>query len=208
MCHDARAQRDAEACIEWRVARAMKSPTGDKLETNMHNEPIDLVGFDYSLGDRRAEQALLPLTQERKIGVKASSRSNEAGPSTASAPRPHPRSVTASILRATTAGENVVWQAQAIDLRGVTAAMLSFESWRSGARARVVVEVSRDGATRVAMQVVPPFDQWTTIEIDLRAFAGAVSRCASCSRPARGWTLTESGLWRMRHVRLVREPGR
>ena len=45
------------------VAPGMKSPTGDKLETIMHNEPIDFVGFDYSVGDRRAEQTLLPLAK-------------------------------------------------------------------------------------------------------------------------------------------------
>ena len=49
----------------------MQSPTGDKLESIMRNEPIDFVGFDYSVGDRRAEQTLLPLAQERKIGVMA-----------------------------------------------------------------------------------------------------------------------------------------
>jgi aryl-alcohol dehydrogenase-like predicted oxidoreductase len=49
----------------------MKDPVGDKLESLMRNEPIDFVGFDYSVGDRRAEQMLLPLAQERKIGVLA-----------------------------------------------------------------------------------------------------------------------------------------
>ena len=48
-----------------------KSPTGDKLESTMRNEAIDFVGFDYSVGDRRAEQTLLPLAQERKIAVMA-----------------------------------------------------------------------------------------------------------------------------------------
>ncbi len=52
----------------------MKAPPGggiDKLESIMRNEEIDFVGFDYSVGDRRAEQTLLPLAQERKIGVLA-----------------------------------------------------------------------------------------------------------------------------------------
>ena len=49
----------------------MKSPTGDTLETIMRTEPIDFVGFDYSVTDRRAEGTLLPLAQERKIGVMA-----------------------------------------------------------------------------------------------------------------------------------------
>ncbi len=46
-------------------------PVGAKLESIMRNEPIDFVGFDYSVGDRRSEQTLLPLAQERKIGVLA-----------------------------------------------------------------------------------------------------------------------------------------
>jgi aryl-alcohol dehydrogenase-like predicted oxidoreductase len=49
----------------------MKVPVVPNLETIMRNEAIDFVGFDYSAGDRRAEQTLLPLAQERKIGVLA-----------------------------------------------------------------------------------------------------------------------------------------
>ena len=49
----------------------VNAPAGANLESIMRNEPIDFVGFDYSVGDRRAEQTLLPLAQERKIGVLA-----------------------------------------------------------------------------------------------------------------------------------------
>ena len=49
----------------------VKTPAGARLESIMRNEQIDFVGFDYSVGDRRAEQTLLPLAQERKIGVLA-----------------------------------------------------------------------------------------------------------------------------------------
>ena len=37
----------------------------------MRNEPIDFIGTDYSVGDRRLEEKILPLAQERKIGVMA-----------------------------------------------------------------------------------------------------------------------------------------
>jgi hypothetical protein len=37
----------------------------------MRNEPIDFIGIDYSIGNRRAEQTILTLAQERKIGVVA-----------------------------------------------------------------------------------------------------------------------------------------
>ena len=42
-----------------------------RLASIMRDEPIDFVGFDYSVIDRRAEETLLPLAQERKIGVLA-----------------------------------------------------------------------------------------------------------------------------------------
>ena len=41
------------------------------LEAVMRNEPIDFVGIDYSIGNRGVEQTILPLAQERKIGVVA-----------------------------------------------------------------------------------------------------------------------------------------
>jgi hypothetical protein len=37
----------------------------------MNNEPLDFVGTDYSLGDRRVEEKILPLAQERKIAFMA-----------------------------------------------------------------------------------------------------------------------------------------
>ena len=46
-------------------------PTFGPLESIMRNEPIDFIGTDYSAGDRRLEEKLLPLAQERKIGVMA-----------------------------------------------------------------------------------------------------------------------------------------
>ena len=46
-------------------------PTFGPLESIMRNEPIDFIGTDYSAGDRRLEETLLPLAQERKIGVMA-----------------------------------------------------------------------------------------------------------------------------------------
>jgi hypothetical protein len=46
-------------------------PAFGELESVMRNEPIDFVGTDYSVGDRRVEEKILPLAQERKIGVMA-----------------------------------------------------------------------------------------------------------------------------------------
>jgi|GEM_PF-72153 len=43
--------------------------TFGKLEAAMRNKPIDFIGTDYSVGDRRLEDKILPLAQEKKIGV-------------------------------------------------------------------------------------------------------------------------------------------
>jgi aryl-alcohol dehydrogenase-like predicted oxidoreductase len=42
------------------------SPFGS-LESVMRTESIDFIATDYSMGDRRAEEKILPLAQERKI---------------------------------------------------------------------------------------------------------------------------------------------
>jgi aryl-alcohol dehydrogenase-like predicted oxidoreductase len=47
-----------------------QSPFGD-LESVMRNEPIDFVATDYSVGDRRVEEKILPLAEERKIAFMA-----------------------------------------------------------------------------------------------------------------------------------------
>jgi aryl-alcohol dehydrogenase-like predicted oxidoreductase len=39
------------------------------LESVMRNEPIDFISIDYALDNRNVEQTILPLAQERKIGV-------------------------------------------------------------------------------------------------------------------------------------------
>src|SRR5688572_11306087 len=46
-------------------------PTFGPLESIMRNEPIDFVATDYSVGDRRAEEKILPLALERKIAFMA-----------------------------------------------------------------------------------------------------------------------------------------
>jgi aryl-alcohol dehydrogenase-like predicted oxidoreductase len=47
------------------------APPTARLEAIMRNEQIDFIGTDYSAGDRRLEEKILPLAQERKIGVMA-----------------------------------------------------------------------------------------------------------------------------------------
>jgi len=42
-----------------------------QVESMMRNEPIDFIGINYDVSSRRAEETILPLAQERKIGVMA-----------------------------------------------------------------------------------------------------------------------------------------
>jgi aryl-alcohol dehydrogenase-like predicted oxidoreductase len=42
-----------------------------QLEPLMRNEPIDFIGIDYDVSNRHAEETILPLALERKIGVMA-----------------------------------------------------------------------------------------------------------------------------------------
>ena len=42
-----------------------------QLEAIMRNEPIDFIGVDYDVSNRHVEDTILPLAQERKIGVMA-----------------------------------------------------------------------------------------------------------------------------------------
>jgi aryl-alcohol dehydrogenase-like predicted oxidoreductase len=41
----------------------------EDLEQVMRNEPIDFVGIDYAIDNRSIEETILPLAQERRIGV-------------------------------------------------------------------------------------------------------------------------------------------
>jgi aryl-alcohol dehydrogenase-like predicted oxidoreductase len=41
----------------------------EKLESIMRNEPIDFIGVDYDVSNRFVEAKILPLAQEKKIGV-------------------------------------------------------------------------------------------------------------------------------------------
>jgi aryl-alcohol dehydrogenase-like predicted oxidoreductase len=42
-----------------------------EVESVMRNEPIDFIGVNFDVSSRRAEERILPLAQERKIGVMA-----------------------------------------------------------------------------------------------------------------------------------------
>jgi aryl-alcohol dehydrogenase-like predicted oxidoreductase len=58
-----------EGRIRYVSATVIVKQLYPQLETLMRNEPIDFIGVDYSMDNRSAEEKILPLAQERKIGV-------------------------------------------------------------------------------------------------------------------------------------------
>ena len=60
-----------EGRIRYISATVIVKQLYPQLEALMRNEPIDFIGVDYSLDNRNAEEKILPLAQERKIGVVA-----------------------------------------------------------------------------------------------------------------------------------------
>lgn len=57
--------------IRYIGATVIVKQSYDQLESIMRSEPIDFVGIDYAVNNRSAAEKILPLAQERKIGVVA-----------------------------------------------------------------------------------------------------------------------------------------
>src|SRR5688500_3123307 len=58
--------------VRYIGVQVIGDPRYPELETVMRSEPIDFIGVDYDVGNRaRVEDTILPLAQERKIGVMA-----------------------------------------------------------------------------------------------------------------------------------------
>jgi aryl-alcohol dehydrogenase-like predicted oxidoreductase len=58
-----------EARIRYISATVITKSFYPQLEALMRNEPIDFIGVVYSIDNRSAEEKILPLARERKIGV-------------------------------------------------------------------------------------------------------------------------------------------
>ena len=58
--------------VRYIGVQVIGDPVYPQLEAVMRNEPIDFIGVDYDVGNRdRVEDTILPLAQERNIGVMA-----------------------------------------------------------------------------------------------------------------------------------------
>jgi aryl-alcohol dehydrogenase-like predicted oxidoreductase len=65
-------EEKAAGRVRYIGVQVIGDPAYPQLESVMRNEPIDFIGVDYDVGNReRVEDTILPLAQERKIGVMA-----------------------------------------------------------------------------------------------------------------------------------------
>lgn len=55
--------------IRYIGATTTSPATYAQLEQTMRNEPLDFIGIDYAIDNREVEETILPLAQQRKIGV-------------------------------------------------------------------------------------------------------------------------------------------
>lgn len=58
-----------EGRVRYIGLQALGGPMNTQLEAMMRKEPIDFIGVRYAVDFREVEQTILPLAQERKIGV-------------------------------------------------------------------------------------------------------------------------------------------
>jgi hypothetical protein len=93
---------------------------------------------------------------------------------------------------------------QTIDLRDAATASMTFESWRPAGRssARGLVQVSLDDVTWATLDAVPTTDEWTTVQVDLSAYAGQVVRVRFVL-DLRSLAFERSDVWRIRGLRVA-----
>jgi len=97
-------------------------------------------------------------------------------------------------------------EGQTIDLREATSAHLIFDSWKTATGAgssRGLVQVSLDGVGWVTLDAVPASEDWTTVQVDLSAFAGEVVR-VRFALDVRSVALDRQDVWRVRGLEVVR----
>jgi precorrin-6B methylase 1 len=96
-------------------------------------------------------------------------------------------------------------EGQTIDLRDATSARLTFDSWKTEAgsgSSRGLVQVSLDGTSWVTLDAIPPSEDWTTVQVDLSAFAGEVVR-VRFALDVRSVAFDRAEVWRIRGLSVV-----
>ena len=59
----------AEGRVRYIGTTATSDNQYERLAEVMRNEPLDFIGVDYAIDNRNADEMIIPLAQERKIGV-------------------------------------------------------------------------------------------------------------------------------------------
>jgi hypothetical protein len=90
-----------------------------------------------------------------------------------------------------------------IDLTHATSAHLQFQSLLSSRGVTGAVEVSVDGTTWQGVATVPSTGGWTTVDVDLSAFAGQIVYLRFVLDPAAPETGVQPGSWQLDDVRVV-----
>jgi hypothetical protein len=101
--------------------------------------------------------------------------------------------------------DNGPFEGQTIDLRDVTTARLIFDSWKTDTgdgSSRGLVQLSLDGVSWVTLDAVPASAEWTTVQVDLSAFAGEVVR-VRFALDIRSIALDRPDVWRVRGLEVV-----
>jgi hypothetical protein len=104
----------------------------------------------------------------------------------------------------TNSEEGARFDAQTIDLRDAATASMTFESWRTAAgfgSSHGLVQVSLDDVTWVTLDAVPTSDEWTTVQVDLSAYAGQVVRVRFVL-DLRSIAFDRPDFWRIRELRV------
>ena len=100
-------------------------------------------------------------------------------------------------------GPSVIWQ-RTLDLGSLRQPALTFQSQFTGDRSTALAQVSLDGTSWLTVANLPATADWTTIDLDLSAFAGNIVQVRLVFDAAEPPPGLPPDRWRVRHVRLHR----
>jgi hypothetical protein len=107
----------------------------------------------------------------------------------------------AALSAATTLGSQTIWH-RVLDLGATTNPTLAFESSLEGTGTTGLAQVSLTGVDWITIAEVSPSSEWTTIDVDLSAFAGEIVQVRLVFDAPRRLPDPASDRWRVRNLRL------
>ena len=99
-------------------------------------------------------------------------------------------------------GTRTLEHARPIDLTSMADASLHLESWLQALAAQATVQVSADGVTWETVGVIDPSDRWTSVVIDLSAYAGSTIRIRFVFEGSASVEAELGDVWRVRRIRI------